>query len=138
MCTVSNSQIGQPFQGLGAGCGGHPGGDQCRSQPVNVVLYQECEHTRDNPMLVELLLDAPTMMGVENIAVDTVTLRVVARVLPASSSMLAVQLLVVVTRVLVRASIVTVADTTVGLVEISSYLRPRWPRTRLGLSVHRR
>ena len=36
----------------------------------------------DNPVLGELLLDAPTVMGVESIEVDTVTLRMVARTLP--------------------------------------------------------
>ena len=49
---------------------------------VNEVLHQECEHARDDPVLGELLLDAPTVMGVESIEVDTVTLRMVARTLP--------------------------------------------------------
>ncbi|AKN17780.1 mechanosensitive ion channel family protein [Mycobacterium haemophilum] len=84
---------------------------------VNVVLHQECEHARDDPMLAELLLDAPTMMGVENIAVDTVTLRVVARTLPGKQFEAGRQLRVVVIRALARAGIVTAADTTVGLVD---------------------
>ena len=49
---------------------------------VNEVLHQECEHARDNPVLGALLLDAPTVMGIESIEVDTVTLRMVARTLP--------------------------------------------------------
>lgn len=84
---------------------------------VNVVLRQECEHARDDPMLAELLLDAPTVMGVENIAVDTVTLRVVARTLPGKQFEAGRQLRVVVIRALARAGIVTAADATVGLVE---------------------
>jgi moderate conductance mechanosensitive channel len=34
---------------------------------VNEVLHQECERALDNPSLGELLLDAPTVMGVESI-----------------------------------------------------------------------
>ncbi|EUA33761.1 mechanosensitive ion channel family protein [Mycobacterium xenopi 3993] len=34
---------------------------------VNEVLRQECEHARDDAVLRELLLDAPTVMGVESI-----------------------------------------------------------------------
>src|SRR5947209_4918855 len=49
---------------------------------VGDVLRKECERALENPVLSELLLDAPTLMGVESIAVDTVTLRMVARTLP--------------------------------------------------------
>ena len=49
---------------------------------VNEVLRQACEHALRRPVLGELLLDAPTLMGVESIEVDTVTLRLVARTLP--------------------------------------------------------
>jgi small-conductance mechanosensitive channel len=84
---------------------------------VNEVLHQECERALDNPLLGELLLDAPTVMGVERIEVDTVTLRVVARTLPGKQFEAGRQLRVLVIRALARAGIVTAADATVGLVE---------------------
>jgi moderate conductance mechanosensitive channel len=84
---------------------------------VNEVLHQECERALDNPVLGELLLDAPTVMGVERIEVDTVTLRVVARTLPGKQFEAGRQLRVLVIRALARAGIVTAADATVGLVE---------------------
>jgi len=84
---------------------------------VNEVLHQECEHALDNPLLSELLLDAPTVMGVESIEVDTITLRVVARTLPGKQFEAGRQLRVLVLRALARAGIVTAADATVGLVE---------------------
>jgi small-conductance mechanosensitive channel len=84
---------------------------------VNEVLHQECEHARDDTVLGELLLDAPTVMGVESIEVDTVTLRLVARTLPGKQFEAGRQLRVLVIRALARAGIVTAADATVGLVE---------------------
>jgi moderate conductance mechanosensitive channel len=84
---------------------------------VNEVLHQECEHALDNRLLGELLLDAPTVMGVESIEVDTVTLRVVARTLPGKQFEAGRQLRVLVIRALARAGIVTAADATVGLVD---------------------
>jgi moderate conductance mechanosensitive channel len=87
---------------------------------VNEVLHQECEHARDNPVLAELLLDAPTLMGVESIEVDTVTLRVVARTLPGKQFEAGRQLRELVLRALARAGIVTAADATVGTVDDAS------------------
>jgi len=84
---------------------------------VNEVLHQECDHALDNPLLGELLLDAPTVMGVESIEVDTVTLRLVARTLPGKQFEAGRQLRVLVIRALARAGIVTAADATVGLVD---------------------
>jgi moderate conductance mechanosensitive channel len=84
---------------------------------VNEVLHQECERALDNPLLGELLLDAPTVMGVESIEVDTVTLRMVARTLPGKQFEAGRQLRVLVIRALARAGIVTAADATVGLVD---------------------
>jgi moderate conductance mechanosensitive channel len=84
---------------------------------VNEVLHQECEHALDNPLLGELLLDPPTVMGVESIAVDTVTLRMVARTLPGKQFEAGRQLRVLVIRALARVGIVTAADATVGLVD---------------------
>ncbi len=84
---------------------------------VNEVLHQECERALDNPLLGELLLDAPTVMGVESIEVDTVTLRMVARTLPGKQFEAGRQLRVLVIRALARAGIVPAADATVGLVD---------------------
>src|SRR5271169_4911123 len=41
---------------------------------INDTLRQACEHALDDKLLGELLLDAPTVMGVERIEVDVVTL----------------------------------------------------------------
>ena len=84
---------------------------------VNEVLHQECDRAMDNPVLGALLLDAPTVMGVESIEVDTVTLRLVARTLPGKQFEVGRQLRVMVIRALARVGIVTAADATVGLVE---------------------
>lgn len=84
---------------------------------VNDVLHQECERAMDNPVLGELLLDPPTVMGVESIEVNTVTLRMVARTLPGKQFEVGRQLRVLVIRALARVGIVTAADATIGLVE---------------------
>jgi small conductance mechanosensitive channel len=84
---------------------------------VNEVLHQECDRALDNPLLGELLLDAPTVMGVESIEIGTVTLRLVARTLPGKQFEAGRQLRVLVIRALARAGIVTAADATVGLVD---------------------
>ncbi|MEE6134746.1 mechanosensitive ion channel family protein [Mycobacterium sp. 050128] len=84
---------------------------------VNEVLHEVCDHAMDNPLLGELLLDAPTLMGLESIEVDTVTLRMVARTLPGKQFEAGRQLRVLVMRALARAGIVTTADATVSVVE---------------------
>jgi small-conductance mechanosensitive channel len=84
---------------------------------VAEVLRQECERALENPILGELLLDAPTLMGVESIEVDTVTLRMVARTLPGKQFEAGRQLRVLVIRALARAGIVTAADAKVGVVD---------------------
>ncbi|GBG36620.1 hypothetical protein NJB14197_11850 [Mycobacterium montefiorense] len=84
---------------------------------VNEVLHEACDHAMDNPLLGELLLDAPTLMGLEKIEVDTVTLRMVARTLPGKQFEAGRQLRVVVMRALARAGIVTMAEATVSLID---------------------
>jgi moderate conductance mechanosensitive channel len=84
---------------------------------VNEVLHQECERALENPVLGELLLDEPTVMGVESIQVDTVTLRMVARTLPGKQFEVGRQLRVLVIRALARVGIMTSADATVGVVD---------------------
>jgi small conductance mechanosensitive channel len=83
---------------------------------VSEVLRQECEHAQENPVLGELLLDAPTLMGVESIQVDTVTLRLVARTLPGKQFEAGRQLRVLVVRALARAGIMTAAAAKVNVV----------------------
>jgi small conductance mechanosensitive channel len=85
---------------------------------VNEVLHQECEKARDDGVLGELLLDAPTVMGVESIQVDTVNLRMVARTLPGKQFQVGRQLRMLVLRALRRAGIVIAADAppTVGAI----------------------
>jgi small conductance mechanosensitive channel len=46
------------------------------------ILRGVCERAFADPQLRELLLDAPTVIGAESLAVDQVTVRVVARCLP--------------------------------------------------------
>ncbi|RZS87448.1 small conductance mechanosensitive channel [Motilibacter rhizosphaerae] len=46
------------------------------------ILRQTCQDAFDDPELQPLLLDAPSVMGVETIDVDTFSIRVVARTLP--------------------------------------------------------
>jgi small-conductance mechanosensitive channel len=84
---------------------------------VGEVLRHECEHALETPVLGELLLDAPTLMGVESIQVDTVTLRMVARTLPGKQFEAGRQLRVLVIRALARAGIMTAADAKVGVVD---------------------
>ena len=81
------------------------------------VLRYECEHALENPILGDLLLDAPTLMGIESIQVDTVTLRMVARTLPGKQFEAGRQLRVLVIRALAHAGIVTAADAKVGVVD---------------------
>ena len=83
---------------------------------VNEVLHQACQHARDDEVLGELLLDAPTLMGVESIEVDTVTLRLVARTLPGKQFEAGRQLRAMVVRALARSGVVTKADVTVGAI----------------------
>ena len=60
----------------------------------------------DDPPLKELLLDAPQLMGVESIELDTVNLRMVARTLPGKQFEAGRRLRVLVVAALIRAGIV--------------------------------
>lgn len=77
---------------------------------VNEVLHQECERARDDEVLGALLLDAPTVMGVESIEVDTVNLQLVARTLPGKQFEAGRRLRALVVHALSRAGVVTAAD----------------------------
>jgi small-conductance mechanosensitive channel len=77
---------------------------------VNDVLHGVSEKAMANPQLSQLLLDAPHLMGVESIELDTVNLRMVARTLPGKQFEVSRQLRVLVIAALIRAGIVTPAD----------------------------
>jgi small-conductance mechanosensitive channel len=85
---------------------------------INDTLRQACEHARDDKLLGELLLDAPTLMGVESIEVDVVTLRLVARTLPGKQFEAGRRLRALVVRALARAGVDTPSETpvTVGAI----------------------
>src|SRR6476659_7639030 len=73
---------------------------------VNDVLHDVAERAVEDPALKDLLLDAPQMMGVESIELDTVNLRMVARTLPGKQYEVGRRLRVLVVRALRRAGIV--------------------------------
>jgi small conductance mechanosensitive channel len=77
---------------------------------VNEVLHKVCERARREPGLRELLLDEPSLMGVESIQLDTVIIRMVARTLPGKQFEVGRKLRVLVVAALTRAGIVTAAD----------------------------
>src|SRR3954468_21562969 len=77
---------------------------------VNEVLHQVGDKAMDDKMLSALLLDAPQLMGVESIEVDTVNLRMVARTLPGKQFEVGRRLRALVVSALGRAGIVTPAD----------------------------
>ena len=85
---------------------------------INDVLRQACEHALDDKLLGELLLDAPTVMGVESIEVDVVTLRLVARTLPGKQFEAGRRLRALVVRALAGAGVNTAAEApvTVGAI----------------------
>ena len=77
---------------------------------VNDVLHEVAASAIDDPALKDLLLDAPQMMGVESIELDTVNLRMVARTLPGKQYEVGRRIRVLVVRELRRAGIVSPAD----------------------------
>jgi small conductance mechanosensitive channel len=74
---------------------------------VNDVLHDLAEKAMDDPALKDLLLDAPQLMGVESIELDTVNLRMVARTLPGKQYEVGRRIRVLVVRALRRAGIVS-------------------------------
>jgi moderate conductance mechanosensitive channel len=85
---------------------------------INDTLRQACEHALDDQLLGELLLDAPTLMGVERIEVDVVTLRLVARTLPGKQFEAGRRLRALVVRALARVGVDTPSEepVTVGAI----------------------
>ena len=73
---------------------------------VNDLLHEVCDHAMDDVQMSALLLDAPQLMGVESIELDTVNLRMVARTLPGKQFEVGRRLRILVIRALRRAGIV--------------------------------
>jgi len=77
---------------------------------VNEVLHEVCGNAMHDPQLKDLLLDEPSLMGVESIELDNVNLRMVARTLPGKQFEVGRRLRVLVVAALSRAGIVTSAE----------------------------
>ncbi len=84
---------------------------------VNDLLQDVAEKAAEDPALRDLLLDAPQLMGVESIELDTVNLRMVARTLPGKQFEVGRRIRVLVLRALRRAGIVSPADGATPIVE---------------------
>lgn len=79
---------------------------------VNELLHAVCENAMKDPVMSELLLDQPQLMGVESLELDTVNLRMVARTLPGKQFEVGRQLRLLVIAALARAGIATKAEST--------------------------
>jgi small-conductance mechanosensitive channel len=77
---------------------------------VNEVLRGVSASAMDDDTLPELLLDEPSVMGVESIGVDTVKLQMVARTLPGKQFEVGRRLRVLVVRALMRAGVVAASE----------------------------
>lgn len=78
---------------------------------VNEVLHQVCENAMEaDAPLRDLLLDEPSMMGVESIELGVVNLRMVARTLPGKQFEVGRRLRIQVVRALASAGVVTAGD----------------------------
>ena len=77
---------------------------------VNKVLHEVCESALDDPGLKELLLEKPTIKGIESIELDTVNIQMVARTLPGKQFEVGRKLRLHVVAALMRAGIVTSGD----------------------------
>jgi small conductance mechanosensitive channel len=78
---------------------------------VDELLHGVSETAMEDESLRKLLLDAPQVMGVESIEVDTVNLRMVARTLPGKQFEVGRRLRLLVVAALIRAGIATSVDT---------------------------
>ncbi|MDD7813625.1 mechanosensitive ion channel family protein [Mycobacterium sp. CSUR Q5927] len=78
---------------------------------VNEVLHQVCENAMEaDAPLRDLLLDEPSIMGVESIELGVVNLRMVARTLPGKQFEVGRRLRIQVVRALASAGVVTAGD----------------------------
>lgn len=83
---------------------------------VNELLHVVAQRSMHDAKLNDLLLDAPQMMGVESIGVDTVNLRMVARTLPGKQFEVGRHLRVLVIAALRRAGVTSPGDGAVPMV----------------------
>jgi len=81
---------------------------------VLAVLRAACETAFDEPSLHDLLLDAPSVMGVESIEVDQFQVRVVARTLPGRQFEVGRTMRVLITRTLASEGIILHAEISTG------------------------
>ncbi|BBX21855.1 hypothetical protein MTER_12660 [Mycolicibacter terrae] len=78
---------------------------------VNEVLHQVCENAREaDAPLRDLLLDQPSIMGVESIELGVVNLRMVARTLPGKQFEVGRRLRIQVVRALASAGVVAAGE----------------------------
>ena len=77
---------------------------------VDALLHDVSDKAMQDESLRRLLLDAPQVMGVESIELDTVNLRMVARTLPGKQFEVGRRIRVLVVSGLIRAGIVVSAD----------------------------
>jgi small conductance mechanosensitive channel len=84
---------------------------------VNDLLQDVADKAAHDPGLKDLLLDAPQLMGVESIELDTVNLRMVARTLPGKQFEVGRRIRIQVVRALRRAGIAAPADGAKPMVE---------------------
>ncbi|KUI21618.1 mechanosensitive ion channel protein MscS [Mycobacterium sp. GA-1285] len=77
---------------------------------VNDLLHEVCSKSMEDRQLKDLLLDEPSLMGVENIGLDNVNLRMVARTLPGKQFEAGRRLRVLVLHALASAGVVNPAD----------------------------
>lgn len=78
---------------------------------VNEVLHRVCENAREaDAPLRDLLLDEPSIMGVESIEVGVVNLRMVARTLPGKQFEVGRRLRIQVVRALASVGVVTAGE----------------------------
>ena len=84
---------------------------------VNDVLHDVAEKAMDDAGLRALILDAPQLMGVESIELDTVNLRMVARTLPGKQFEVGRRIRVLVVRALRRAGVASPTDGNTPMVE---------------------
>jgi moderate conductance mechanosensitive channel len=77
---------------------------------VNDVLHDVCTAAKEDAALKDLLLDPPSLMGVESIEPESVVMRMVARTLPGKQFEVGRRLRVLVVRYLSRAGIVTATE----------------------------
>ena len=90
---------------------------------VSDALHEVASSATDDQNLEHLLLDEPTLMGVESIEVDTMNVRMVARTLPGKQFEVSRRLRAMVVRTFRRAGIVTPSGTTPD-VEVSGQDHP--------------